>query len=322
MTTTHPPITVSVPGTCGELVQGWHPDWDVPVLVSCPIELSSRVTVSLRPDPRLIAPRSGYAKLRQAARLALTTLNCPQAGATMNVTSQLKRGRGMASSTADVVGALAGLAIALGRPFSPAQLAGLACQIEPTDSVMFAELAALAYRDGGHFEIIGPAPALPLLMLDAGGAVDTLAYNRQLNLSALRALGPTTAEALALLRQGDPAAIGAAATLSAVSYQPILFNPLLAPAQEWAAATGALGVVRAHSGSVIGLLYPPGAPLAEPARWLKKQFTGSLTQTRLTPGGVGLEQASPAAPETRPAARAPRYAAPTYQLLEPVESIV
>jgi L-threonine kinase len=214
----------------------------------------------------------------------------------------------MASSTADMVGAMAGLALALNRPLPPAELARLACRVEPTDSIMFTELTMLAYRDTGRSQTIGPAPALPLLMLDPGQAVDTLSFNRALNLAALRQLGPTTLEALDWLRQGtqtgDAAAIGAAATLSAVSYQPLLFNPLLERAGRWATETGAVGVVRAHSGSLIGLLYPPGAPLDGPARWLEARFAGAITATQLTGGGYRLESA--------PAARL--AIAPVYQM--------
>jgi L-threonine kinase len=199
---------------------------------------------------------------------------------------------------------MAGLGVVLNRPLSPAELARLACRVEPTDSIMFAELTMLAYRDTGRSQTIGPAPALPLLMLDPGLAVDTLSFNRTLNLAALRQLGDTTLEALDWLRQGalagDAVAVGAAATLSAVSYQPLLFNPMLAQAQQWAKDTGAVGVVRAHSGTIAGLLYPPGIPLDAPARWLAKRFEGAITATQLTGGGYRLEPAPAARPVIAP----------------------
>jgi hypothetical protein len=44
--------------------------------------------------------------------------------------------------------------------------------------------------------------------------------------------------------------------------------------------------VRAHSGSVVGLLYPPQTDLAEPARWLATRFNGVITRTHLTSGGT------------------------------------
>lgn len=280
----------TVSGTCGELVQGWHPEWDEPVLVSCPITRYSRVSVRLLPQPgRVTARGSGAtAKLRQAAGLALQELNRPDLGASISVSTDLLPGRGMASSTADIVGVLAALSAALERPFTPAELARLACRIEPSDSTMFARLAALAYRGSGRYQELGPAPELPLLMLDTGKAVDTVAYNARLDLSAVRELAPATRIALNWLKEGvernNPAAIGAAATLSATSYQAVSYNPLLPRVQEWARATGALGLIRAHSGTLFGLLYEPCLDLAEPARWLAGRFEGTMTPTRLTGG--------------------------------------
>lgn len=262
------------------------------MLVSCPIALYSRVTVHLCPEPQILVP-AGCTKSQQAARLALDTLGRPELGAMVSLSSQLLPGRGMASSTADVVGVMAGLAQTLGQPLTPAELARLACQIEPSDSTMFAGLALLAYRGSSQYHELGPTPALPLLMLDPGYIVDTLSYNARLNLAAVRRLAATTQTALDLLRQGlyDHAAetIGAAATLSAMSYQTVSYNALLEQTRNWAKATGAVGLVRAHSGSVIGLLYSAPTDLVEPARWLARRFDGAITPTQLSNGGYRLE---------------------------------
>jgi len=291
------PVTVAVPGTCGELVQGWHPNWERPVLVSCPIHLHSRVRVSLNPTGQISVCAAGpgnNAKLRQAARLALDFLGRRLLGAEIWVDSQLLPGRGMASSTADVVGVMAALSLGLQHPLAPEQLAGLACQIEPSDSTMFTNPTALAYRNGEPWQELGTVRSLPLLMLDPGQIVDTLAFNATLNLPALKQLGPGTQTALQLLQQGlaanHPEAIGQAASLSAFNYQTIAENPLLERAKRWATATGALGLVRAHSGSLVGLLYPPETPLAGPGRWLAGQFEGTITATMLAPGGFKVVQ--------------------------------
>ncbi len=295
-------VTVTVPGTCGELVQGWSAEWDEAVLVSCPIGLYSQASVELCPDPEIVSSGNPthFTKSRQAARLLLDYLDRPDLGARIYLNSQLQPSRGMASSTADIVGVMAGLATALGYPLAPDEAARLACQVEPSDSTMFAGLTMLAYRNHGRHNHLGPVPSLPLLMLDANQPVDTLTYNAQLNLAAVRALAPTTLAALELLKEGithhDPQAIGAAATLSALSYQTINYNPFLEQAQGWARETGALGLIRAHSGSVIGLLYPAGAALAEPARWLAARFDGQIVQTRMTDAGWSVHLQSPTTP--------------------------
>lgn len=291
-------VTVAVPGTCGELVQGWSDEWAEPVLVSCPIALYSRVRVELQPGPAIwTANGSSHCdKARQAARLGLDYLGQPDWGARLSLTSPLQPGRGMASSTADIVGVMVGLAQALAQPLTPRELARLACRIEPSDSTMFAGLALFAYRGSGQVCELGPPPALPLLMLDPGYTVDTLTYNARLDLAAVRRLAPSTQAALDLLRHGlrqnAPAAIGQAATLSAASYQAVSHSPLVARAQSWADITGALGLVRAHSGSVVGLLYPLQTDLTEPGRWLAARFDGVITPTKLTGGGYQIIEES------------------------------
>lgn len=294
MTATASPITVAIPGTCGELVQGWSSDWDEPVLVSCPITLYSRVRVQLQSYPEIYTygDTNLYPKSYQAARLLLDYVGRPDLGAKIHLSSELKPGRGMASSTADIVGVMSALAIALNRVISSADIARLASQIEPSDSTMFRGVTALAYRGSARYRELGPAPPLPLLMLDTGHVVDTLRYNAGLDLSRVRQLAPPTQVALELLRQGlanyDPATIGAAATLSALSYQAVNFSPFLEQTLAWAKSTGALGVVRAHSGSVVGLLYPPQFDLTDPAQWLASRFEGAIQPTYLTPGGPQL----------------------------------
>ncbi|MFN8455649.1 MAG: hypothetical protein U0401_13450 [Anaerolineae bacterium] len=263
--------------------------------MSCPIACYSQITVQLCSDARIVAP-PGHFKAAQAARLGLDTLGRPDLGAIISLDSPLPPGRGLASSTADIVGVLVGLATALNRSLPAAALACLACQIEPSDSTMFNGLALLAYRGSSRHVELGAAPTLPLLMLDPGTAVDTVSYNARLDLAAVQNLAVTTQTAVELLTQGlrrhEAEAIGAATTLSAISYQKVSFSPLIEQAQSWAKTTGALGLVRAHSGSVAGLLYPPQTDLSDLFRWLAHRFTGVITETRLVNGGyrvAGIE---------------------------------
>ncbi len=295
MQSANPIATTIVPGTCGELIQGWSDAWNEAVLVSCPITRYSRISIRLTETGQICIPNGSgnYTKLEQAVRIFLNQTGHAHRGVHIQVNSQLIPGRGMASSTADMVGAMAALAQTLNLPVSPELLARLACQIEPSDSVMFEGLTALAYRGSSRAEALGQPPPLPLLMLDTGQTVDTLSYNAQLNWMSVRQLAPTTAQALNLLKKGlthnQPEAIGAAATLSALSYQAINDNPLVSRAVQWAKQTSALGIVRAHSGSVVGLLYQEKTPLNDITRWLTRHFDGAITQTQLTGGGWTLE---------------------------------
>jgi len=291
-------ISVTVPGTCGELVQGWSAEWDEPVLVSCPIAHFNRLTVQPLAQPTLIVTgddTASTAKLKHAAHLTLNAVSAPKTtGISLLPHRALPVERGMGSSTADVVAAVAGTAALCGRTLSPAEIARLACQIEPSDSTMFAPLTVLAYRSGNRYRELGHAPSLPLLVLDTARRINTRLFNFRLDEIRLKQLAPVTAEALAMLTEGisrqNGAAIGAAATLSAESFQHVWHSDFLPQVQQWAAETHAFGVVRAHSGSVMGLLYPFDADIADIFHWLRMRFAGKIFATELTAGGAILEQ--------------------------------
>jgi len=288
-------ITVTVPGTCGELIQGWWAEWNQPVLISCPIARYSRLQLRLCPsksDQIFIHSVGNYQKLYQAIQLVLDICGYPTCGVEVRVDTELRIGRGMASSTADLIGVMVGISTALQHPLTSSQLAYLACQIEPSDSTMFAPLTMLAYRDEGQFQPMGLPPTLPILLLDFGDTIDTLHYNAQLDITTLHQLADSTTEAVRLLQIGltnnDATTIGAAATLSAQSYQAINEDTRLPHLEQWADDTKASGIVRAHSGSLFGLLYEDETTLQEATSYLSDHFMGELTPTSLIPGGYTI----------------------------------
>lgn len=291
-------ISVAVPGTCGELVQGWSAEWDEPVLVSCPIAQFNQLTIRSLAKSAVMVTSDNFTattKLNRAAHLALAVVPRPKRnGIWLARHRTLPLERGMGSSTADIAAAVAGVGELHLHTFSPTEIARLACQIEPSDSTMFAPLTALAYRSGNHYCEIGKAPPLTILMLDLGQRINTQTFNKQLDETRLRQLAPQTTEALHLLAEGitrcDFSAIGAAATLSAESFQRVSHCSYLPYVRQWAQETSALGMVRAHSGSVIGLLYPPDADTADISRWVEQQFSGSVSVTTLADGGAKVER--------------------------------
>jgi len=179
----------------------------------------------------------------------------------LRLLSDLPRGRGYGSSTADIGATLYALGKALGRPIAPKQVARLAVGVEPSDSTIFPGLTLFDHREGRRHEDLGPAPPLAVVVIDPGGQVDTLTFNRMNHRDTLRRLASQHREAFGLLREGlregNCEAVGEAATLSACAHQDILYNPLLEPVLATAREVGALGVCRAHSGALLGLILDP-----------------------------------------------------------------
>ena len=251
-------MRVAVPGTCGELVQGTLDG--APCLVSCPIASYSVVEARDGIGAGWSAPPH-LAKTQTALRHGLQYLGLTDSNGRVDLTSDLPHGRGYGSSTADIGAALFALGHATGRALSPAEVAQLALRVEPTDGSLFPGWVLWDHIGGQICDDLGAPPLLSVIILDPGGEVDTVAYNQQAHAPVLRSLAAQHREAFTLLqtgiKHGDAAAIGAAATLSATAHQAILPNPLLDTALRLAQDIRAVGVCRAHSGTIIGLLIDP-----------------------------------------------------------------
>ena len=251
-------VRVALPGTCGELVQGTL-DGE-PCLISCPIDYYSIAEVRFQPWDGWTVPEHAP-KTRAALQAGLAYLGRTASGGYVRLQTKLPRGRGYGSSTADIGATLYALGQAAGQRLVPHEVARLAVHVEPSDSSLFPGLALWDHRYGHVYEDLGAPPTLMVVVLDPGGVVDTLAFNRLDYREVLRQLAPRHRAAFTLLREGlqqdNLEAIGAAATLSARAHQAILANPLLEPTLSLARDVGALGVCRAHSGTLLGLLLDP-----------------------------------------------------------------
>ena len=252
----------AAPGTCGELAQGMLDG--ILCMVTCPIAMYSRATAEVwRGDGGIAAPPDAP-KAARAARAALDGLGLSGMAGLLHLDSPLPRGKGMASSTADVAAAIAAVAAAVARPITPMQIAEIALSVEPSDGVMLPGIAVFDHLRGRVARTLGPPPPMRALILDFGGGVDTLEFNQADRDAPLRELAPRMAEAVSLISdgiaRGDPLRIGRGATLSAIANQRLLFNPHLELVIEFSRRVGAVGVNAAHSGAVIGLLFPGAAP--------------------------------------------------------------
>lgn len=274
---------VSFPCTCGELFQGTL-DGE-PCLVSCPINIFSRGIAA-----------SGYAgfttSFNQKVQKALNIFSPAGTDFDIRVGTPLPAGRGYGTSTADIGAALFTASQVLQMPLTDQQAARIAIQVEPTDSTFFPGLSLFDHRQGRFQQYLGEALPAGIIILDPGGIVDTEAYNRQDFRNVLTALSGDHLQAFKLLQDGithaDLFALSEASTLSAKIHQTILNNPLIEPALSWAKQLGAAGICRAHSGTIVGLLFPENSDLDDAMRFLARKLpdTVQIRSASLIGGGV------------------------------------
>lgn len=293
-----------VPGSFGELIQGRFDGRDV--LISCPVDRPVSVQARLTRDGLIHgledAPRSRRLLTRLLGRYAPAGT-----GARIQLDSPLSRGKGMASSTADLSGVAGAVLTALGESSPPSRVAGLVAAMEPSDSIMHPGLVLMDRHTGEVLEHYPAPPPLTLIGLDAGGRVDTLGFHRPEHEQHRARQVDAFAEAVAATREGlesgCASTLAVGSTLSARLNQSILPNPLLEPVEHVGQQVGAHGVCIAHSGTIVGLLMPP-----EPER-----VTFALTRLRarvgshaaietFTPiaGGLVTESLEGELPDSRP----------------------
>ena len=286
------------PGTCGELVQGMTGDVDF--LVTCPINQFSRATVTVsrsdQPGEHVRGidqlPKTRQAVVDALARLS-HCLGIPGIVADVTVANPMPVGKGMGSSSADITAAVCATGKAVGIDFSPDAVAKIALGVEPTDGVMFPGIAMFDHRRGRVVELLGAPPPMEVIVIDRGGQVDTLEFNRIDRGEHWRSVVDATTEALELVREGirrcDPELVGRGATISAQVGRPDGAGPWVEKASDFAAEIGAVGVNVAHSGTVVGVLLDARKRQSKPAfREAQREFAAaeSVHHFRIVGGGV------------------------------------
>lgn len=281
-------ITVRVPGSCGELVQGYA-DGE-PFLITCPID---RYAAAVVRDDGFRQIKAGE-KSQAALKKTLQYIGVGQFPFSLYVSSDLPAGKGMASSSADVGAVIAAAAAACGTTLTEQEIAYIAASIEPTDGVFCRGVVAMNYKTGEIRHSFGVLPALRIAMFDLGGTVDTLAFHRQYDCQAVRGFAVDHLQALAGQMQ-TAEAIGKAATQSALAHQQVLCKPQLPALLREGRRLGAVGVNIGHSGTVCGLLFAPDYPIERLSSCIGPQVSARLSAAYIGPavlssGGWTLER--------------------------------
>lgn len=282
-------LLVRIPGSCGELVQGFAQG--EPFLGTCPVDMYTTVEVS----DRFSGLHGLGPKARQALRLTLKTLGRNSFPYGLRLTSELPRGKGMSSSSADIAAVVAAVRETFQREWSAEFIMKLAVQIEPTDGVFFPGIVLMNQLTGQVWSRFAQVPALQAGILDLGGTVNTCDFHAQNdgqgNHCGQEALRADFEQGMA---QNDIPKMLQAATQSAFFNQQRLYKQELEEIWQLGQRAGAWGMNIAHSGTVAGLWWPADLPADELearckhiARMVSVRF---LRRVRLCSGGVEVRR--------------------------------
>ena len=227
-------ITVKMRGTCGELAKGFYRG--EPILITCPIEKFSTVIIS---DKISGVEGLGEKSLAMLDKV-LKIFGAKDFNFGVRLTSELPRGKGMASSSADLAAVAQAVAKFFGKTLSPAELGKLCAEIEPTDGIFYDGVVAMNPLTGQLIKKINVREKFWIAIFDYGGEVDTITFNRRSDF-----------EFPALDAELDIELI----KKSALANQKILPKRGLEELMNFAKTLGAVAVNVAHSGTVTGIFF-------------------------------------------------------------------
>jgi L-threonine kinase len=245
------------PGTCGEFAQGPLPGGDE-FHVTCPINKSSTVDVEIWPADHYEA--CGLLPHQKKLDLALkyTCEHVGLGGVDIEVRqwSNLEIGKGMGSSTADVLAGIRAVAAAASKPLTAEDEGQLATKVESSDGTMYPGIAAVNQKTGvalrrwewyPEFAIVMLVPHEEVLTESIGfEGKDMLAGEYEAILAAFdSAIDDKSIERFA---ETSTQAAQLNADYLVNTYAELLIGRL--------GELNALGLNVGHTGTVSGLLYP------------------------------------------------------------------
>ncbi|MFE0189622.1 kinase [Streptomyces sp. NPDC058989] len=244
-------------GTFGELLQGVLPERDGDFLVTLPVARWTMATFRQNPDSgELIVRPPEKTKARRLACMILE--EAPQAtGGLLTVNSVIPEGKGLASSSADLVATARAVGQALDVEMPASRIERLLARIEPTDGVLYPAIVAFHHRTVRLRAVLGSLPTMGVVGIDEGGSVDTVDFNRipKPFTTADRHEYARLLDGLAdAVRRRDLAEVGRIATRSALMNQALRHKCSLEPMREICREVGGLGVAVGHSGTTLGVL--------------------------------------------------------------------
>ena len=261
---------IKVPGSCGEIAQGFLNG--EPFLITCPVEIFTTVTISDEFEGIIGLDW----KAKKALNLTLNYLRCNELKFGIKLESKLPRGKGMASSSADIAAVIKAAALALNVNVTAKEIGELAAAVEPTDGVFYDGINLMNPLTGRVIKQFPPLPEYKIAVFDFGGTIDTIEFERRSSFQLTEL--PKTLNFNLMMK-------------SALANQEILLKPGLEAIIDYAELLGALGLNVAHSGTVIGIWFDEGISARDlilKSDLIAKEFSNIklIALTKLISGGV------------------------------------
>ena len=176
----------------------------------------------------------------------------------LDVESNIPVGKGLSSSTADMVASIMALQSALSITLKRESIGRMITEIDPNDGLHYDHACAYHHTTGQLIYQFAFVPPLNIVGVDLGGSLDTVDFNSRpptWDDADMAAYAELLKRVRLAFEAHDVPGLCALATQSTVRWQKHLPRPELDRALALAGETGALGVINTHSGTFLGLAY-------------------------------------------------------------------
>lgn len=238
------------PGSIGEIIQGNYKGIDI--LMSCPINLFTKV--------RVFECNSVKKGLNGKSIMLLENLlkkwNLEEYinKLDIEIQSNIPKGKGFASSTADLCGTYHSLIKLFNREFHEEELIRECIKIEPTDSIIFNKMTIFDYKKGIFKDSVGDYLEFYLLVFEGQNTVNTVEFNKKVSVP-LSSIDDIIDDLKDGIRQKDIKKIAQVSTESIIRNQNRLKYDILSEVIRQKDITGGLGVLGAHSGDLMAIIF-------------------------------------------------------------------
>ena len=251
-----------VTGKVGEWLQGTDENGEPVVFPFTTTSSPFRTLTAIAPAPNLsivAEPHSLSSKQKTELAVKEMAVTCGFAGDynyRITILNSPPAGKGLGSSSVDVASALLAIKHQRNLAVSENVLFQIMCRVERSDFLFRPELIIATNPMKGAFSVTGTAPDCVLLAWDTAPEehVDTEAV-RYLDL-ARRRFSHEYKELCALMQTDDSAALFQASTRSAELNDQLLPKQGFSVARRLAGDFHALGLVAAHTGTYLGIVFP------------------------------------------------------------------
>ncbi|NFN87143.1 kinase [Clostridium sporogenes] len=244
-------FTAKYPGSFGEILQGNL--GEKPVLVSSPINLYTYVRLFESKNKKKFHRNI---KANKFIQNILTDWKYEDYINTIHVeiNSKIPRGKGLASSTADLCATYKCLTKLFKKDYSIKELQKHCLIIEPTDGIIFNEFTLFDYKKGSIKERLGSYIKFYILVLQGNRIINTIDFNNK-NLKKMTSIEDLIPDLKESIEKRN------IKNISEISEESIKRNFNRLPydyfnmVDKYKNTTGGLGIVGCHSGDALGIVY-------------------------------------------------------------------